>query len=141
MKKYGIGFYLLNICVPLIAGGIIYYLFFPEVFFVKALDMLLPGRGIHIVVDTDDGLARILRYYLFDIIWAYSLTVLICRMTIGEVKNGWPVLAGLVIFEVFMESIQLMPCVYGTFDVCDIAAEIIVSILVIKYYYTKGDIS
>lgn len=116
----------------MLIGGLMYYLCCPDVLFVKALDSII-GTGFHIMPDTSVAVIRIIRYYLFDVIWANSLTVLVFALLGDSVSDKRYVLAVLIIFEVLMESIQLIPGINGTFDVFDIAAEILVNIIVINY--------
>ena len=138
MKKQAEWFILLNICIPVIIGSVVYYLFFPDVLFVRMIDSIV-GSGVHLEINISSRMAMIIRYYLFDVLWAYSLTCLITGIIGTDCPNRKLVLAGIILFETIMETIQLAPGINGTFDVCDIVVEAVVSILVINYFFRKGD--
>lgn len=124
MKKE---FILLNVIAPVLIGAILYYLFFPEAVFVRLIDNLL-GSSYHIPVNVDNILIKLIRFYLLDFLWAYALMSAVILIF----KNDSRVFVIILIFEIFLELIQLLPSIRGTFDVCDIGIEILASILVIK---------
>ena len=124
MKKE---FILLNVIAPVLIGAILYYLFFPEAVFVRLIDNLL-GSSYHIPVNVDNILIKLIRFYLLDFLWAYALMSAVILIF----KNDRRVFVIILIFEIFLELIQLLPSIRGTFDVCDIGIEILASILVIK---------
>lgn len=124
MKKE---FILLNVIAPVLIGAILYYLFFPEAVFVRLIDNLL-GSSYHIPVNVDNILIKLIRFYLLDYLWAYALMSAVILIF----KNDSRVFVIILIFEIFLELIQLLPSIRGTFDVCDIGIEILASILVIK---------
>ena len=124
MKKE---FILLNVIAPVLIGAILYYLFFPEAVFVRLIDNLL-GSSYHIPVNVDNILIKLIRFYFLDFLWAYALMSAVILIF----KNDSRVFVIILIFEIFLELIQLLPSIRGTFDVCDIGIEILASILVIK---------
>ena len=124
MKKE---FILLNVIAPVLFGAILYYLFFPDAVFVRLIDNLL-GSSYHIPVNVDNILIKLIRFYLLDFLWAYALMSAVILIF----KNDSRVFVIILIFEIFLELIQLLPSIRGTFDVCDIGIEILASILVIK---------
>lgn len=124
MKKE---FILLNVIAPVLIGAILYYLFFPEAVFVRLIDNLL-GSSYHIPVNVDNILIKLIRFYLLDFLWAYALMSAVILIF----KNDSRVFVIILIFEIFLELIQLLPSIRGTFDVCDIGIEILASIFVIK---------
>ena len=124
MKKE---FILLNVIAPVLFGAILYYLFFPDAVFVRLIDNLL-GSSYHIPVNVDNILIKLIRFYFLDFLWAYALMSAVILIF----KNDSRVFVIILIFEIFLELIQLLPSIRGTFDVCDIGIEILASILVIK---------
>lgn len=137
MLKHNMLFYILNICGPLLFGGFIYYIFYPDVWFVSAIDGIT-GFDRHINLDTNIFAARIIRYYLFDVLWAYSLTFAVYRL-VGFEYSHLVILLGLAIFESVMEILQIIPILPGTFDIGDILFEVCTSILVINIFFQRRE--
>ncbi len=120
---------LLGVIIPLLVGMMIYYLFFPEVIFVKTIDRLL-GISFHVPLKTQIIYLKVVRWYFLDILWAVAFTALVLAL-FGINKTT---VSCIVSFELIMETIQIAPSVKGTFDVCDIFFELIASVLVIYLY-------
>lgn len=119
--------------VPLLVGAVLYYVFCPETIFVEWIDKWI-SIGYHIYPNYDNIWLRMLRYYLFDALWAYSLMMAVLYI-IQPPKNKLLIyFVGVFLFEILMESVQLFSCVKGTFDVFDILLEAIINVLVIKIY-------
>ena len=118
---------ILNIVVPLAVGALIYYILFPDIIFVKAIDNL-SGVSFHIPVKLSNAFVRCLRFYLLDLLWAYSLMSLVSMMF----KDSKAVYAISFVFIIAMEMIQMVPGIPGTFDVIDIVVEMIAGLIAIR---------
>ena len=126
--------FLVYVVAPIFLGAVLYYIFCPDVWFVKKLDIIFGLYGCHVFFPFSNIFIKFLRFYLMDFLWAFSLMALIW---ITFYDMGIHKLTILVIgFEIAMEFIQLFPHISGTFDIFDIAVEIIANILVI-YLLTK----
>lgn len=135
-NKKRVSFIVLNIGIPLLIGGLLYYLFSPDVLFVRWLDSFLPIH-FHASLESIPLSLKVLRNYAFDILWAYSLTVAMLCIELPFFSSMRNLILFIFVLEAVMETLQLMPCINGTFDVYDIAAEAITGILVIKIFYEK----
>ena len=123
MRRY----FILNIIVPLVVGALIYYILFPDIIFVKTIDELI-GVSFHIPVKIGNVIIRYLRYYLLDLLWAYSLMSLVSMMF----KDSKAVYAISFVFIIAMEMMQMVPSIPGTFDVIDIVIEMIAGLIAIR---------
>lgn len=120
MKK---SFYILNFALPVFCGGILYYLFCPDTLFVMKLDSFL-GVAVHFPLKTEENIIlSLLRCYLFDVLWAYSLVFILyfsqdndTHKVIRSFMFAW-------ILGILMEFAQLRGLCAGTFDMADIAVE------------------
>lgn len=123
----------INVAVPIMIGAVLYYLFCPDIAFVQRIDDWA-GTGLHLSVVSDCFVYRIIRNYLFDFLWAYSLmsgAVLLCST---DSFNRRPVVLAVVVFEILMELSQLSPDIKGTCDIFDLIAEGVANVLVIKNF-------
>ena len=123
MKKY----FVLNIIVPLVVGTLIYYILFPDIIFVKTIDELV-GVSFHIPMKISNFFIGCIRYYLLDFLWAYSLMSLVSLMFLDNKAINSVVF----IFIIVMEMIQIFPGIPGTFDIFDIAVEMIASLIAMR---------
>ena len=122
-------FYILNICIPLLIGGVVYYICCPDVYFAEQFDELT-GINFHINIEKSVYGIRLLRFYFFDVLWAYSLTFAVVLVIGHEYRLS--VLFGVIaLFEAAMELLQLIPGVLGSFDIFDILLEAVTSVVVI----------
>lgn len=120
---------IIYIFVPVFFGALMYYIFCPEVYFVKEIDILLGLNRWPICIPTSNMLMKMLRNYLMDFLWAYALMSLVL---IFFSELGLRKLVILIIgFEIFMELLQLHPSIGGTYDIFDILVEIVANILAI----------
>ena len=142
MKKKA--FCIFNIIFPLLVGAVIYWFTSTDVIFVEAVRSIW-GRPIHTGIgNIDGGLARLVRYYMSDILWAYAL-VFALYLAVGSnaarVKTAFVIA---VVFSAVMEVIQLSPVIPGTFDVIDIlvetTAEAIAALIIKKQYEEASNI-
>ena len=137
-------FCIFNIIFPLLVGAVIYWFTSTDVIFVEAVRSIW-GMSIHIGIgNIDGGLARLVRYYMSDILWAYAL-VFALYLAVGSnaarVKTAFVIA---VVFSTVMEVIQLSPVIPGTFDVIDIlveaTAEAIAALIIKKQYEEASNI-
>lgn len=118
-----------NVCVPIMIGAFLYYIFCPDVLFVKTIDSWT-GLNLHIDINYDNMWIRLVRFYLFDFLWAYSLMFL--ALSLSGRKNYKFIIPAVLLFELAMELIQLASAIKGTFDIFDLFTELIANVLVIK---------
>ena len=124
MKERSVVFYIIHVFVPLTLGCLIYYVFCPDVYFVDVIDRII-GSGFHIKIATD---------YLF--VKLISLTFAVFGIA-GCVFYREILLAGVIGFEILMESLQAVSEILGTFDSWDIFLEVITSVIIFKVYFSK----
>ena len=132
-----------NIIIPIFLGAVIYYVIAPEVIFVKYIDDFM-GIGFHIKnLDTANVVIRLIRYYLLDMLWAYSL-VFSVFFVLGN--NKADLLKSFIVaftFSTIMEVLQFTPASRGTFDMFDIVFEFlseVVAVFIIKKHTIKEEI-
>lgn len=116
-----------NIIIPLLISSLIYYLFCPEVIFVKNIVFTIPSNPFLTLV----------RNYFMDMSWAYALAFSIFSI----INNRMKTFTVSVIFSLSVEVLQLTPLISGTYDIVDIIAmvqSICLSILVIDYFQKRG---
>ncbi len=135
MKKISTKFLVLNIIIPILLGAVIYYLFSPEVIFVRWIDGLW---GIDFHVDglpKDNLILRFVRNHFLDMLWGYALVFAIF-FVLGN--NAAELCRSFIIafsFSTVMELLQITPIANGTFDVLDISFEFlaeVVAVFIIK---------
>jgi hypothetical protein len=136
-KKMGL---LLNIMIPIFLGAVIYYLYSPDVLFVRRFDSVI-GLEYHEKIWVMDNLIfKFIRNYFLDMLWAYALVIALF-FVIGN--NAASVLKILFIgfsFTIILEILQITPVAEGTFDFCDIVVEFlaeVVAVLIIKKYFLE----
>ena len=130
-------FLLLNTAIPLLAGGGFYYVFSPEVDFVKKLDLLL-GTGFHMEIEGFSSVFRLIRYYGPDMFWTYALVFALYIVLENKSATVAAVIA--VCFFAGLELLQLTSFAAGTFDPVDIAVSAAAAgaaVLVIKRYLRR----
>lgn len=134
-------FSLVTIIIPLIIGGVFYYIFCSDVYFVKIIDNYT-NLNMHITSEVCENMwFRILRNYLIDYLWAYAFTN---ALFLVFDSNNTGIVAS-CICSVFigsaLEVLQLIGIVSGTFDVWDILFEMLGAItatFIIKIIRRKG---
>ena len=141
IHKYYI-FFMVCVLLPLLLGGILYYIFCPNVFFVKCIDSVT-GIEVHLRPDMNNLIMRLVRFYGFDIIWAYSFTNMFFILV--SILHNWRN-RYILIPTVFVSSIELLQktdIMHGTFDYIDIVVQIIGSLFamviinILKQYLFK----
>lgn len=132
---------LLNIFLPVLAGGAVYCFFSPDVIFVKHVDGLL-GKGFHAgSAVCGNVFVRLVRNYLPDNMWAYSL-VFALYLILGDNKESLMKIFFIAFsFSAIMEILQLTDFCGGTFDIFDILTEMLselFAIFIIKNIFEEA---
>lgn len=134
-------FLIINMCVPIIIGAILYYFFAPDVVFVNIINKYI-GKEIHLYITVQEFvILRILRNYLLDMFWAYSLVYVLFFILGNNTTDLIKIFIISIIFSIIMESLQITQWVEGTFDVVDILVECLselAAVIIIKYKFSKG---
>ena len=125
---------LLNVIIPIMLGGVIYYIFTPEVIFVERIDEVL-GLNCHIEISSMNFVWQFVRNYFLDMLWGYALVFALFYIF----DNGAAKLVAVFIISFMtsciIEMLQLFSIARGTFDLWDITwmlfAEL-VAVFVIK---------
>lgn len=122
-------FWGVNILLPIILGVTVYVLFRPDTYvsqFVYSQLGFNPKISIAFV-----PVSKFVKYYLCDILWAYSLTfsmIFILKNEKNKYKIALPVC---IVFEIIIELLQLCRSLPGTFDFVDMFNECVTTILII----------
>ena len=120
--------YICNVVLPLVLGFILYVLFRRDTYISR-----LVSRCIEINrIDTDEIpssiIAKFVRYYACDILWAYSLTFVCYWFSFGKNRYMFSIiLCGC--FEILVEMFQRFHLFPGTFDCWDILFEFITTLV------------
>lgn len=122
---------LMNVAVPIIIGAVLYYLFCPDTIFVRQIDEWL-GVSKHLYPVTDHFIYQSIRNYLFDFLWAYAMMSAAILLFGADFRNRYRLAGIIIFFEIFMELLQLLPDIAGTYDIFDLVVEGIANVLVIK---------
>ena len=124
-KKYA--FYILNICIPLILG-LGTYLFCYRTTYINTVFTDVFGFSLPYIY-YDNALHRFITCWSCDILWAYSLTfaLYLCFKVFNNPLIITCVTSSL--FSVVIELLQINGTMNGTFDILDIAFEIVAIIL------------
>lgn len=112
----------LEILLPLVIAGLFYYLYCPDVFFVRGIDAVIGSDRLHIVPCEGRTLYYFFRNYCLDFIWAFSFSVSV-RFFTGRYR--WLSAVIPIVFGAALELLQKANVFPGTFDYFDILAEAI----------------
>ena len=124
MKKHNRSIIYAKIFLCIFIGSLIYYVMFPEVYFVEFIDNLFGKHYFKTRIEYNNTLIEYIRNYLMDFLWSCSLTSTV-GLIIGLDERNLKVSAIISIcFIVFTETIQLFNFVPGVFDICDILVEL-----------------
>ena len=127
-------FMLSNILLPLLAGASLYIISSPNVIFLKypKLRIVIASE----LMNPHIWFWPILRNFIPDMLWGYSL-VFAVYMIIDNNAASMRMLIYVLVFSTFLELLQLLPTVPGTFDLLDMlvegVAEILAVIIIKKY--------
>ncbi len=125
MKKI---FIYANALVPMLIGGLMYYLISPDVIFVRCIDKI---TGLNLHISYESTFIEIIRNYIPDILWAYALVFSLLLVTGNKAEHIWKIYVTAGIFSIAIEVLQLTGYVKGTFDVIDIIVELIAEFVVV----------
>ena len=127
-------FMLSNILLPLLAGASLYIISSPNVIFLKYLKLRIVIASE--LMNPHIWFWPILRNYIPDMLWGYSL-VFAVYMIIDNNAASMRMLIYVLVFSIFLELLQLLPTIPGTFDLLDIlvegASEMLAVIMIKKY--------
>ena len=127
MKRLRIGNDVICIGIGLLLillGAWIYYVFFPEVYFVKKIDEIIGKHYIDAFHYKKNIITVIIRNYLMDFLWSCSLTCFVSQIVGFGEKERKQCAILLTVFVIVMESIQILDGIPGTFDLLDIFVEL-----------------
>ncbi len=134
-RRRRILFYGINILLPLLVGGIIYVVFrrdsYIAAFFSETIGINI---GQHML---PEWLNTVVRNYLSDVLWAYSLTFALSALFKYNRRNTVIVFMICIVFVVAIELLQMTNTFSGTFDIVDIILEAIavsLALLIIKHF-------
>lgn len=123
-----------NIAIPVIAGAVIYYLFCPNVIFVRALDCIFAKMAeIRNICSVNINAVSFFRNYFLDMLWSYALVFAVfifLKESRNSLRKTFVITA---VFAALLELMQAIPAVSGTFDWLDILAEILSEVIAIIF--------
>ena len=120
-------FWAVNIIIPLIVGFMIYFIFRPNAYIIQPIYTLFGIKARS--VDGNNMFWKFVNNYACDILWSYSLTFVSIFLLRNMKRCIWIGVLVCVLFETMVESLQLIPAFPGTFDVFDMLAELITTLL------------
>ncbi|MCM1048434.1 MAG: hypothetical protein NC433_08420 [Clostridiales bacterium] len=126
---------LLHILFPLVIGTLIYYLTSPNVFFIKEIETFLGMTSNMHTFLTDSVFLRLVRNYLPDMMWGYSLVFALFYIIGNIAADIRKVFCVAFPFSVMMEMMQKTSFIPGTFDVFDIFVEFLAEIIAVCIIY------
>lgn len=128
-------FYGINIVLPLLIGGIVYVVFRRDTYLAEFVFEIIGLKQKEIILPA--WLSFIVRNYISDFLWAYSLAFALSSLFQYKRRNAVIVFVICVVFALTIELLQNTRAFSGTFDVVDIALEaisVLLALLIIKYY-------
>lgn len=114
---------ILHIICPIAVGALIYCIASPDVIFIKRTSDFIGMTDCMSIFQTDCVFVKIVRNYLPDMMWGYSLFFTLFCIIGNNAADVWKVLGITFPFSLAMEVLQKTSLVPGTFDVFDIIAE------------------
>ena len=112
------GFYILNIIVPIIIGGLI-YLLYGDVLFLKVINNYIDIKTLE-----HNVFINILRNYFCDFCWSYSLAFTLSYIYKESVSIKISILLPISI-GISLELLQFIGLINGTGDLLDIFSELL----------------
>lgn len=120
---------LYNIIIPILIGALIYFLTSPDVFFVKAASAFFKLSDRFIVTNFGNLLIRYVRNYIPDMAWGYALVFSLYAIAGSQTEKGIYALGFIaIVFSAAIEILQISPIIRGTFDLWDIATELLTEV-------------
>ncbi|MCM1144214.1 MAG: hypothetical protein NC318_02965 [Blautia sp.] len=117
----------LHILCPIAIGALVYYLASPDVLFIQKAKTFIDV--------TDSAFLRLVRNYLADMMWGYSLVFALFYIIGNTTADLWKVLGIAFPFSAAMEMMQKTSFIPGTFDVFDIFVEFLAEIIAVSIIY------
>lgn len=117
----------LHILCPIAIGALVYYLTSPDVLFIQKAKTFIDV--------TDSVFLRLVRNYLPDMMWGYSLVFALFYIIGNTTADIWKVLGIAFPFSAAMEMMQKTSFIPGTFDVFDIFVEFLAEIIAVSIIY------
>ncbi len=131
---------LINVVIPLVVGAVIYYLYSPEVVFVKNINSVMGLNYQEAILEKNNIILQFIRNYYLDMLWAYALVMTLFFIMYDNTVKLYELLGIAFSFTVVLEILQVIPSVKGTFDFCDILVELlteVIAVFIIKNYFLK----
>lgn len=128
-KKSFIIYNIVFVIIPIIIGAILYYIFCPNVWFVNVIDGWFGKINRPAIDFMAHPFLRFIRNFAFDFIWALAMTNALYLIFNNNAKPIEICLVIPVILGIAMEILQLLGIAHGTFDVRDVVAEGLGSVL------------
>lgn len=125
----------LHILCPIAIGALVYYLASPDVLFVKKTEPFTGVTGGIHALPPNSAFLRLVRNYLPDMMWGYSLVFSLFCIAGNNAADIWKVFWTAFPFSVVMETMQKTSFVPGTFDVFDIFVEFLAEIIAVCIIY------
>lgn len=108
---------------PIAVGAFIYGMASPDVIFLKKASDFIGGTIPVPVFPADSVFLRLIRNYVPDMMWGYSLVFALFCIIGNQAAGVWKAFWIAFPFSAAMEMMQKLSFVPGTFDVFDILAE------------------
>lgn len=128
------------IVVPMVVGLIVYLILKPSAYVSELIIDIFGLRQLNIQT-SDNWFLSIIRNYLCDFLWAFSLTAAISLLYYdNRFRSAISVLICLIV-GIIIELMQLLGVISGTFDIVDLIVQSIGSILsiIISKIYLRGN--
>ena len=128
------------IVLPMVVGLIVYLILKPSAYVSELIIDILGLRQLNIQT-SDNWFLSIIRNYLCDFLWAFSLTAAISLLYYdNRFRSVISVLICLIV-GIIIELLQLWGVISGTFDIVDLIVQSIGSILsiIISKIYLRGN--
>lgn len=116
---------LINCIVPLLLGALIYYFLSPDVLFVQFLNGIIGKRVCLTPIAANTFVLQFVRFYFLDMLWSYALVFALYVILDDNTAKLKKIILIAFLFSTFMELLQLLPYVEGTFDFVDILLEFV----------------
>ena len=133
-------FFLVNAIIPILIGLILYLFIKPDSYVSQLINKIVSVPSVSL--QYNNVLIYFIRFYLCDMLWAYSLTFTMYLILVNDF--GGMILCFLIagVFSIFIELLQYFGIVSGTFDFFDVIAEMISIVLalgIIKIFYWRKE--
>ena len=142
LKTKKLDFLIINAFMPIVLGGLVYYLISPDVIFVRKIDAFLGWDRHSNNIMASSMMMKFVRNYMLDMMWAYALVFTLFFIMGNKTAELLKILMIATVFSAGIEILQLTSVVRGTFDILDIIAEFFAEIaagFIIKYNFHKEE--